>query len=86
MYKYVFPLHLPRQSLAMLGLIQPIGSVSPISELQARWAAAVFAGRCSLPPREQQAVDVDAKRRAMRRQYVKSPRHTIQASASERSS
>lgn len=58
-YKYVFPLHLQKQSAAIIGLIQvctslklhekvriqPIGSISPISELQARWVARVFSGR-----------------------------------------
>ncbi|MGH0182968.1 UNVERIFIED_CONTAM: hypothetical protein FKN15_010299 [Acipenser sinensis] len=45
LYKYVFPPALERTTLAVIGLIQPLGAIMPISELQARWATRVFAGR-----------------------------------------
>lgn len=45
LYKYVFPPALERPTLAVIGLIQPLGAIMPISELQARWATRVFAGR-----------------------------------------
>lgn len=42
LYKHIFPPHLEKPTLAMIGLIQPLGSLMPTSELQARWATRVF--------------------------------------------
>ncbi|XP_010218215.1 PREDICTED: dimethylaniline monooxygenase [N-oxide-forming] 5-like, partial [Tinamus guttatus] len=44
LYKYVFPVHLEKPTLAFIGLIQPLGAIMPISELQSRWATRVFKG------------------------------------------
>lgn len=46
-YKLVFPPERP--GLALIGLAQPIGALLPLSELQSRWAARVFAGKAQLP-------------------------------------
>lgn len=43
LYKYVFPPE-RQPTLAVIGLIQAIGSVMPIAEIQARWAARIFSG------------------------------------------
>lgn len=45
LYKYVFPTHLQKPTLAVLGLIRPLGGIMPVIEMQARWAARVFKGR-----------------------------------------
>ena len=37
------------KSLAMIGYIQPIGSLIEISEIQAQWLGMIITGRCSLP-------------------------------------
>ncbi|KAF3823428.1 hypothetical protein GH733_010864 [Mirounga leonina] len=44
LYKYMFPPHLEKSTLACIGLIQPLGSIFPTAELQARWATRVFKG------------------------------------------
>lgn len=44
LYKNVFPPELDRPTLAVIGLVQPLGSTLPISEMQARWAVNVFKG------------------------------------------
>lgn len=44
LYKYVFPPELERPTLAVVGLVQPLGAVMPIAEMQARWATRVFKG------------------------------------------
>jgi len=50
-YKYVFYNEDP--SIAFVGFVRPIvGSIPGMAELQARYAASVFAGRRRLPPRE----------------------------------
>ncbi|XP_010215277.1 PREDICTED: dimethylaniline monooxygenase [N-oxide-forming] 1-like [Tinamus guttatus] len=51
LYKYVFPTHLQRPTLAVLGLIKPLGAIMPVTEMQARWVTRVFKGLCQLPPR-----------------------------------
>lgn len=42
LYKYVFPPDIQPATLAVIGCIQPIGAVMPISEIQCRWATRVF--------------------------------------------
>lgn len=45
LYKYMFPSELEKHTLAVIGLIQPLGAIMPISEMQARWATRVFKGK-----------------------------------------
>lgn len=45
LYKHVFPPHLEKPTLAVIGLIQPLGPIMPTAELQARWATRVFKGK-----------------------------------------
>uniref|UniRef100_A0A8D0L0W4 Flavin-containing monooxygenase n=1 Tax=Sphenodon punctatus TaxID=8508 RepID=A0A8D0L0W4_SPHPU len=42
LYKYVFPPRLEKPTLAIIGLVQVLGAVMPVAELQARWATRVF--------------------------------------------
>ena len=78
LYKYVFPPHLAKPTLAVLGCIQPLGAIFPISELQARWATQVFCGKKSLPPKNVMMDDIEKKREEMAQRYYASKRHTIQ--------
>uniref|UniRef100_A0A8D0EJ23 Flavin-containing monooxygenase n=1 Tax=Strix occidentalis caurina TaxID=311401 RepID=A0A8D0EJ23_STROC len=50
LYKYVFPTHLQRPTLAVVGLIKTLGAMMPVTEVQARWVTRVFKGLCRLPP------------------------------------
>ncbi|CAG9537885.1 unnamed protein product [Cercopithifilaria johnstoni] len=76
LYKYVFPLKYP--SLAVIGLIQPIGSILPISEMQCRWVAAIFSGQIRLPRHADMLADIKLKQVQIKRRYFKSMKHTIQ--------
>ncbi|XP_072723767.1 flavin-containing monooxygenase 5-like isoform X2 [Ciconia boyciana] len=78
LYKFMFPPDLEKPTLAFIGLIQPLGAIMPISELQCRWATRVFKGLNKLPPQHDMEADIKQKREAMAKQYVKSQRHTIQ--------
>ncbi|NWW61973.1 FMO5 monooxygenase, partial [Ifrita kowaldi] len=78
LYKYVFPPDLEKPTLAFIGLIQPLGAIMPISELQCRWATRVFKGLNELPPRHDMEADIEQKKEVMAKRYVKSQRHTIQ--------
>ncbi len=78
LYKFVFPPDLARPSLAVIGLIQPYGSIQPISELQARWAARVFAGRSALPTEVRMRQHIHETSVKNRRRYIDTQRHTLQ--------
>ncbi|XP_030228423.1 dimethylaniline monooxygenase [N-oxide-forming] 5 isoform X2 [Gadus morhua] len=78
LYKYVFPPDLERNTLAVIGLVQPLGAIMPISEIQARWATRVFKGCCKCPSVAAMLKEVECKQETMARRYVSSPRHTIQ--------
>jgi hypothetical protein len=61
-----------------VGLVQPLGAVMPIAERQSQLIADHLTGRYALPPADHMRRAVAAERRAMRRRYVASKRHTIQ--------
>jgi hypothetical protein len=45
LYKYTFPPYLKHPTLAVVGLVQAIGAVMPIAEMQCRWFTRVIKGR-----------------------------------------
>lgn len=65
-YKYVF---LPAQSptLSMVGLVQQVGALMPISELQSRWICQVLQGNIGLPSQRKMIADIAAKKAALSR-------------------
>ncbi|GLD50546.1 dimethylaniline monooxygenase [N-oxide-forming], partial [Lates japonicus] len=78
LYKYVFPPEMDRPTLAIIGLVQPLGAIMPISEMQARWATRVFKGCVKLPSVAAMQKDIQCKKETMAKRYVTSQRHTIQ--------
>ncbi|VDM69872.1 unnamed protein product, partial [Strongylus vulgaris] len=78
LYKYMFPIDQPHNTFAVIGLIQPLGSIMPIAEMQARVFFAALSGEATLPSVSEMKRDIMVKREKMRKQYVDSHRHTIQ--------
>ncbi|EDV22234.1 uncharacterized protein TRIADDRAFT_29160 [Trichoplax adhaerens] len=78
LYKYVFPPHLKHATLAMVGFVQPVGAIMPISEMQARWVTRVFNKKSTLPSEAEMMADITGKRDHMASRYTESPRHTIE--------
>jgi dimethylaniline monooxygenase (N-oxide forming) len=76
LYKLV--VHPDHPGLYFIGLVQPWGSIMPLSELQSRWVSELLAGRTSLPDAESMRRDIQRSRLAMQREYTATPRHTIQ--------
>ncbi|XP_027514310.1 dimethylaniline monooxygenase [N-oxide-forming] 1 [Corapipo altera] len=62
LYKYVFPTHLQKNTLAVIGLIKPFGAIMPVTEMQARWVTRVFKGLCQLPPQSVMEKEVNEKK------------------------
>ncbi|XP_027722504.1 dimethylaniline monooxygenase [N-oxide-forming] 5 isoform X1 [Vombatus ursinus] len=78
LYKKVFPPNLEKPTLAIIGLVQPLGAIMPISELQGRWATQVFKGLKTLPSKSEMMEEITKTKEEMAKRYVESPRHTIQ--------
>ncbi|KAH3891874.1 flavin-containing monooxygenase 5-like [Dreissena polymorpha] len=78
LYKYMYPPQLSPPTLALIGLVQPIGAVMPISEMQSRHYTQVMKGNIRLPSQKEMLTDIDSKREAMASTYVTSQRHTLQ--------
>jgi dimethylaniline monooxygenase (N-oxide forming) len=64
--------------LVFIGLLQPIGAVMPLAELQSEWVCDQLSGRYVLPPRAEMRADMERERERMFRRYVASKRHTMQ--------
>ncbi|KAL4673638.1 hypothetical protein H8959_017572 [Pygathrix nigripes] len=62
LYKYIFPAHLQKPTLAIIGLIKPLGSMIPTGETQARWAVRVLKGVNKLPPPSVMIEEINARR------------------------
>ncbi|XP_062919872.1 flavin-containing monooxygenase 5-like isoform X2 [Mobula hypostoma] len=78
LYKNVFPPQLEKPTLAIIGLIQALGSIIPVSEMQARWATRVFKGSAKLPCANNIMADISEKKEKRAKRYITSQRHTIQ--------
>ena len=59
LYRLVFPPGVA--GLAFVGMTRVSGPVFPVAELQARWVAAVFAGRASLPPADGMRDEIETR-------------------------
>ncbi|KAF6292881.1 flavin containing dimethylaniline monooxygenase 5 [Rhinolophus ferrumequinum] len=78
LYKKVFPPNLEKPTLAIIGLIQPLGATMPISELQGRWVTQVFKGLKTLPSQSEMLRDITEAQEKIDKRYLESQRHTIQ--------
>jgi dimethylaniline monooxygenase (N-oxide forming) len=65
-------------NLAFIGLVQPFGALMPIAEAQSRWVADHLAGGYRLPSRALMLSQIHRERTARERQFVASPRHTME--------
>jgi cation diffusion facilitator CzcD-associated flavoprotein CzcO len=61
-----------------VGLLQPIGAIMPLAEIQSEWVADHLAGRYALPGADGVRADIAAERATMFKRYVASKRHTMQ--------
>lgn len=76
LYKQV--VHTEHQGLYFVGLIQPLGAIMPLAEVQSEWIAQLILGKSKLPPKEKMLADIAKYKKQLQKRYKKSPRHTIQ--------
>ena len=65
-------------SVAFIGLLQPLGAIMPLAEAQGRWVAAYLRGEYQLPPRALMEANIRRERKRMFKRYVASKRHTME--------
>ncbi|KAF9427493.1 Cyclopentanone 1,2-monooxygenase (CPMO) [Podila epigama] len=76
-WKYMVPPRHP--NLAFVGLVQPLGAIMPISEMQCRFLVRTLVGKLkALPSENQMDKEIQARNDYIRRRYDDAPRHTIQ--------
>ena len=76
LFHQVFPPDVP--GLAFIGLVQPFGALMPVAEAQAAWVADHLSGGYQLPSPEVMRAQIGSAREARERQFVASPRHTME--------
>eukprot|EP00002_Diphylleia_rotans_P000640 TRINITY_DN10326_c0_g3_i2.p1 TRINITY_DN10326_c0_g3~~TRINITY_DN10326_c0_g3_i2.p1 ORF type:complete len:610 (-),score=127.14 TRINITY_DN10326_c0_g3_i2:127-1926(-) len=77
LFKYVFSPDLP-PTISIIGLIQPLGAIMPISEMQSRWVMQVLKGHIGIEIPHEMRRDMEKKQMAMKKRYLTRARHTIQ--------
>jgi len=82
-YKYMFPLGQDQNTLAIIGLIQPLGCIFPVAEMQSRWFVQLMIGNKQLPSQKQMKRDAEIKNLKNAKRYNDSQRHTIQVDYAE---
>lgn len=78
LYKYVFPPDVRPTTISVIGCVQAIGGLMPISEMQSRLVARVLKGDVRLPSSDVMREDILKKRESMSKRYIESTRHTMQ--------
>ncbi|HLY34541.1 MAG TPA: NAD(P)/FAD-dependent oxidoreductase, partial [Jatrophihabitantaceae bacterium] len=64
--------------LYFIGLVQPLGAIMPLAEVQSEWIADLLDGTVTLPSETDMRREIETYSRVMHKRYVRSKRHTIQ--------
>lgn len=76
LYKRVIHPDFPH--IFFIGLLQPLGAIMPLAELQTKWIAKIVKGECLLPNKEEMIDAIDKDARKLHKQFDESPRHTLE--------
>lgn len=76
LYKKV--IHPDYKNLFFLALIQPLGAIMPLAEIQAKWVAKIIKGECKLPSKEAMLKSIEEDKQKLAQRYKQTPRHTLQ--------
>jgi dimethylaniline monooxygenase (N-oxide forming) len=64
--------------LFFIGLLQPLGAIMPLAEIQSIWVSKYLLGQYGLPPQSDLLKNIQREREEVRKRYGSSPRHTMQ--------
>lgn len=76
LYKKV--IHPDYVGLFFLALVQPLGAIMPLAEVQSKWIAKILKGETTLPNKDEMLKSIQEDKQAMAKRYKESPRHTLQ--------
>jgi dimethylaniline monooxygenase (N-oxide forming) len=79
LYKNMFSSDLLHpHTLALVGLVQPLGPIHTTSEMQSRWFAALMSGKVRLPSKDEMKAVIAREKAFYREQFYESPRHSLE--------
>jgi hypothetical protein len=76
LYRRVVPANQP--GLYFIGLIQPLGAIMPLAEVQCDWVAELIDGEGALPDRLEMEREIALEQAKMGRRFINSKRHTVE--------
>jgi dimethylaniline monooxygenase (N-oxide forming) len=76
LYKKV--VHPKYENLYFIGLMQPLGAIMPLSEVQSRWVAKLILAEKTLPSKSKMQEDILKDQEYLKKRYKASARHTLQ--------
>lgn len=76
LYNLVVSPHHP--NLFFVGLVQPLGAIPPLAELQSKWIAGILSGKYELPDQAYMLRQIEKEDIKRRRSFVTSSRHSIE--------
>lgn len=76
LYKRV--IHPSFPGIFFTGLLQPLGAIMPLAELQAKWIAKIATGEYKLPQKEEMLRSIEEDAKKLYKRFDESPRHTLE--------
>jgi hypothetical protein len=76
LYKKI--IHPDHKNIFFLALIQPLGAIMPLAEIQAKWIAKIIKGESKLPSKEKMLKTIEEDKQELAKRYKQTPRHTLQ--------
>jgi cation diffusion facilitator CzcD-associated flavoprotein CzcO len=76
LFRRVF--HPKYRDLFFIGLLQPLGAIMPLAELQSIWVSKYLLGEYTLPPQQALLRDIEQEREKLRKRFGNAPRHTME--------
>lgn len=71
-------IHPEYKNLFFLALLQPLGAIMPLAEIQAKWIAKIIKGESKLPSKEAMLQSIEDDHQKLVKRYKQTPRHTLQ--------
>lgn len=79
LFKNMFAAHLSHpHTLALVGLVQPLGPIHVTAELQARYFASLMVGHSKLPSKDEMKKVIQQDRKYIKSIFYESPRHAVE--------
>ena len=70
-------IHPKYHNLFFIGLIQPVGAIMPVAELQSKWIAGLLNEKIRLPETSEMHEEIRRAELKRKHQFVERPRHTL---------